>query len=134
MKTAIPVNTQGRVSGHFAKAPYMLVLTDEGQRQWVANPMDADRCSGRCKLLAELEQAGVTRVLVRQIGQRTLGRFLRAGLQVYRLPAGATALPRAAAIPAEAQALSQASQGRPSKPRASHGEGTAGMTGCCGHH
>ena len=134
MATAIPVNTQGRVSGHFAKAPYMLVLSSDGERHWVANPMDAQRCNGRCKLLVELEQASVARVLVRHIGQRTLGRLLRAGLKVYRLPSGATGLPEAAGLPAEAQELTSASQGRPSKPRGGSDVGTSGAKSACGHH
>ncbi len=119
MITAVPMNTQGRVSGHFGKAPHMLVL-DGQQARRIDNPMDASTCSGRCKLLDSLERAGVTHLLVRQIGQRTLGRFLRAGLQVYRLPRGMTTRPEHGDIPEGAEALTVFGQGRPSKPRVGH--------------
>ncbi|MFY0989756.1 NifB/NifX family molybdenum-iron cluster-binding protein [Halomonas sp. C05BenzN] len=125
MVLAVPMNTQGRVSGHLGKAPHLLVLDDHEARR-IDNPMDAGTCSGRCKLLEALEQAGVTHLLVRQIGQRTLGRFLRAGLKVYRLPRGMTARPERGDIPEGAEELVAAAQGRPSRPRADHQHGGCG--------
>lgn len=122
MITAVPMNTQGLISSHFGKAPHMLVLDGHEARQ-LDNPMEASTCSGRCKLLESLEQAGVTHLLVRQIGQRTLGRFLRAGLKVYRVPRGMTSRPECGDIPQGAEALTASAQGRPSKPRADHQHG-----------
>lgn len=116
MSTAFPVKTQGHISGHLGKSPRLLVVGGESPR-WIDNPMNADTCSGRCKLLAALQEAGVSRLLVRHIGQRTLGRFLRAGLEVYRLPRGMIAPPEGEEVPAGAEPLTRAEQGRPSKPR-----------------
>ncbi len=135
MIMAVPMNTQGRVSGHLGKAPQVRVL-DGQQGRSIENPMEASTCSGRCRLLNALEQAGVTHLLVRQIGQRTLGRFLRAGLKVYRLPRGMTTCPGYAHVPEGAEALTLATQGRPSKPRTLHRHGEPrdgeGPFGCCG--
>ncbi|WP_444999711.1 NifB/NifX family molybdenum-iron cluster-binding protein [Halomonas mongoliensis] len=124
MSTAFPVNTQGHISGHLGKSPRLLVVGGESPR-WIDNPMNADTCSGRCKLLAALQEAGVSRLLVRHIGQRTLGRFLRAGLEVYRLPRGMMAPPEGEEVPAGAEPLTRAEQGRPSKPRSKPSDSAA---------
>ncbi|MDD3518894.1 MAG: NifB/NifX family molybdenum-iron cluster-binding protein [Chromatiales bacterium] len=140
MTTAIPVDAHGHIAGHLGKAPYIAIVGPAGERQIVVNPMDARTCSGRCGLLETFERAGVTRLLVRHIGQRTLGRFLTAGLKVYRLPPRTNELPAAGELPAAVCELTAAWQGRPSAPRArrhahedENGDGAHGCGGACCH-
>lgn len=118
--TIIPCNSalmlsQGLLAGHFTRAEQLQILSPEGSViATLANPAAAEGCHGKQGLLDALAHHQVGQVVVRNIGERMLGRLLAANIRV--LQCRSTRLPLPALLaPANLQPLTEASQGRPSR-------------------
>lgn len=118
--TNIPCNSalmlsQGLLAGHFTRAEQLQILNPEGNViATLANPAAAEGCHGKQGLLDALAHHQVGQVVVRNIGERMLGRLLAADIRV--LQCRSTRLPLPALLaPANLQPLTEASQGRPSR-------------------
>ncbi len=118
--TNIPCNSalmlsQGLLAGHFTRAEQLQILSPEGNViTTLANPAAAEGCHGKQGLLDALAHHQVGQVVVRNIGERMLGRLLAANIRV--LQCRSTRLPLPALLaPANLQPLTEASQGRPSR-------------------
>lgn len=131
MLTAIAID-EDRIANHFTKAT-QLMITDERQRilARITNPALNASCDGKKAMVAALHEAGVTRVVVRNIGQRMLGQLLDSGIAVYQAMTGR--LPQDGHIDESLlTALTSAEQGRPSPNYlARHADGDG--CGECGH-
>lgn len=130
MITAIPMKSD-RISGHFTKAPDMILLDDQGHTiERFANPAMESGCSGKEALLAVLAEKRVQRVVVRHIGEQMLGKLLNNKISVFQVK-GSRFVNEALAKP-EAFGmlpLTKAQQGRES---VNHTRKMA-EGGCCGH-
>ena len=123
MITAIPL-LDGAVSSHFTKADALLLLDASGNEiARHANPARQANCAGKQSLLTLLQQQGVTRVIVRNIGEQMLGKLLSRQMAVFQSRCGRLQ-PQELACAQEENliALTQASQGRQSLNHAAHGE------------
>ena len=107
--------SQGLLAGHFTRAEQLQILNPEGNViATLANPAAAEGCHGKQALLDALAHHQVGQVVVRNIGERMLGRLLAANIRV--LQCRSTRLPLPALLaPANLQPLTEASQGRPSR-------------------
>ncbi len=86
---AIP-NDGERVANHFVKAPYIAIYSDtEGLLKNLANiaAMPQAGCKAKSQLIQSLQEYKVDAVLVRNIGERALGKLLSSGKQVFKLSA-----------------------------------------------
>ncbi len=84
---AIP-NDGERVANHFVKAPYIAIYSDtEGLLKNLANiaSMPQAGCKAKSQLIQSLQEYQVDAVLVRNIGERALGKLLSSGKQVFKL-------------------------------------------------
>ncbi|MFQ1941718.1 NifB/NifX family molybdenum-iron cluster-binding protein [Aeromonas veronii] len=117
--TATPSNSalmlsQGLLAGHFTRAEQLQILNPEGNViATLANPAAAEGCHGKQALLDALAHHQVGQVVVRNIGERMLGRLLAANIRVLQCRSARLPLP-ALLAPANLQPLTEASQGRPS--------------------
>jgi len=85
MITAIPMKSD-RISGHFTKAPEMLLLDSDGNTiERFNNPANESGCDGKEKLLGLLAEKHVQRVVVRHIGEQMLARLLNNNLAVFQV-------------------------------------------------
>ncbi|TCS39972.1 NifB/NifX family molybdenum-iron cluster-binding protein [Reinekea marinisedimentorum] len=130
MITAIPMKSD-RISGHFTKAPEMILLDGSGHMlERFANPALESGCSGKEKLLEILAEKKVERVVVRHIGEQMLGKLLQSNMLVFqtngpRFVNEALSRPEAFGM----LPLTKAEQGRES---VNHTKKMA-EGGCCGH-
>ncbi|BDY03384.1 NifB/NifX family molybdenum-iron cluster-binding protein [Ferrimonas sp. YFM] len=122
MAIAMPVTDRARVAGHFAKANAFAVYSDEGQLIRIDNSQDGG-CGQKKRLVKVFKEMQVTKVVLRNIGERSLARLLNAGIEVERLTRGAT-IAQVLDGSIATNALTEAAQGRPCKPKSSK---------CCGH-
>lgn len=107
--------SEGTPAGHFARADQLQILSPEGNMiATLANPAAAKGCSGKQGLLDALAHHRVGQVIVRNIGERMLGRLLAANIRVLQCRSARLPLP-ALLAPANLQPLTEASQGRPSR-------------------
>ncbi|EKP0260179.1 hypothetical protein JFQ93_001426 [Aeromonas sobria] len=107
--------SQGLLAGHFTRAEQLQILSPEGNVIiTLANPAAAEGCHGKQGLLDALAHHQVGQVVVRNIGERMLGRLLAANIRVLQCRAARLPLP-ALLAPANLQLLTDASQGRPSR-------------------
>lgn len=107
--------SQGLLAGHFTRAEQLQILTPEGNViATLANPAAAEGCHGKQELLDALAHHQVGQVVVRNIGERMLGRLLAANIRVLQCRSARLPLP-ALLAPANLQLLTDASQGRPSR-------------------
>ena len=123
MITAIPL-LEGAVSSHFTKADNLLFLDASGNEiARHANPARQANCAGKQSLLTLLQQQGVTRVIVRNIGEQMLGKLLSRQMAVFQSRCGRLQPKELACAQAENLiALTQASHGRQSLNHAAQGE------------
>lgn len=88
MITAIPVNDD-RVANHFTKASHLVLVDERGvELSRTENPALGADCSGKRKLVDLLVQQQVSRVVVRNIGERMLGKLLGHQIAVYQTDCG----------------------------------------------
>ena len=88
MITAIPVNDD-RVANHFTKASHLVLVDERGvELSRTENPALGADCSGKRKLVDLLVQQQVSRVVVRNIGERMLGELLGHQIAVYQTDCG----------------------------------------------
>lgn len=107
--------SQGLLAGHFTRAEQLQILNPEGNViATLANPAAAEGCHGKQALLDALAHYQVGQVVVRNIGERMLGRLLAANIRVLQCRSARLPLP-ALLAPANLQSLTEASQGRPSR-------------------
>ncbi|WP_052074603.1 NifB/NifX family molybdenum-iron cluster-binding protein [Shewanella mangrovi] len=115
MITAIPMSGD-KIAGHFSKAETFLFINEQGTAlAQEVNPGLSDGCAGKAQILALLQQQQVTRVIVRNIGERLLSRLLDAQFKVFQI--GSSRWDSAeflADAPRYLLPLTDASQGRPS--------------------
>ncbi|UXI01733.1 NifB/NifX family molybdenum-iron cluster-binding protein [Photobacterium sp. TY1-4] len=113
MTVAIAVTAHQTVANHFGKAAAFLIVDPQGTP--LARVENADGRQPGCRHKKQLQQAllayGVTTLILGNIGQRSLGRLLRAGLAVYRVPAR-TLVSAALAAETPKEALTDPAQGR----------------------
>ncbi|AIV07657.1 MULTISPECIES: NifB/NifX family molybdenum-iron cluster-binding protein [Vibrio] len=110
---AIP-NDGERVANHFVKAPYIAIYSDtEGLLKNLANiaSMPQAGCKAKSQLIQSLQEYHVDAVLVRNIGERALGKLLSSGKQVFKLSTRSS-LDDVMGVPRSP--LTVATQGRPS--------------------
>ncbi|TKB48622.1 hypothetical protein FCL40_10700 [Ferrimonas sediminicola] len=122
MAIAMPVTDRAQVAGHFAKAAAFAVYSDEGQLIRIDNSQEGG-CGQKKRLVKVFKEMQVTRVVLRNIGERSLARLLSAGIEVERLTRGAT-IAQVLEGSVTTLSLTDAAQGRPCKPKPSK---------CCGH-
>ena len=88
MSVAIAVTPNHQVAGHFGKAASFVVYDEQGQQ--VAEVVNQGRkevgCKHKKQLQAQLTAHNVTTILLGNVGQRSLGRLLGAGFEVFRVP------------------------------------------------
>ena len=118
MTLAIAVTPDLRVANHFAKAPEFAIYDDQGNLLDTITNDSSSGCQQRKKLLAQYNQYGVTRIVIRHIGERSLARLLDANIQVDSINRGAT-VSQVLAGEADITTLTQASEGRECKPKSS---------------
>lgn len=107
--------SQGLLAGHFTRAEQLQILNPKGNViATLANPAAAEGCHGKQALLDVLAHHQVGQVVVRNIGERMLGRLLAANIRVLQCRSARLPLP-ALLAPANLQPLTEASQGRPSR-------------------
>ncbi|WP_323887368.1 NifB/NifX family molybdenum-iron cluster-binding protein [Aeromonas veronii] len=107
--------SQGLLAGHFTRAEQLQILNPEGNViATLVNPAAAEGCHGKQALLDALAHHQVGQVVVRNIGERMLGRLLAANIRVLQCRSARLPLPTLLA-PANLQPLTEASQGRPSR-------------------
>lgn len=122
---AIP-NDGERVASHFVKAPYIAIYSDsDGLLKNLANiaSMPQAGCKAKSQLIQSLQEYKVDAVLVRNIGERALGKLLSSGKQVFKLSTRSS-LDDVMGVPRSP--LTLATQGRPSINHAKKG----GCGGC----
>ena len=123
MITAIPLQNDA-VASHFTKADTLLLLDADGNElARHANPARQSNCAGKQSLLTLLQQQGVTRVIVRNIGEQMLDKLLSCQMAVFQSRCGR--LQPQELIRAETGtliALTEASQGRQSLNHAAKGD------------
>lgn len=107
--------SQGRLAAHFTRAEQLQIMSPEGAvLATLPNPAAGEGCSGKQALLAALKAHRVSRVLVRNLGERMLGRLLASGLQVMQYRSARLPWPQLLAS-SNLLPLTQISQGRPSR-------------------
>lgn len=107
--------SQGLLAGHFTRAEQLQILNPEGNViATLTNPAVAEGCHGKQALLDALTHHHVGQVVVRNIGERMLGRLLAVNIRVLQCRTARLPLP-ALLAPANLQPLTEASQGRPSR-------------------
>ncbi|MDN3683087.1 NifB/NifX family molybdenum-iron cluster-binding protein [Vibrio tapetis subsp. quintayensis] len=118
---AIPYQND-RIAGHFSKAAQILFIED-GHFQLIDNPAVASvTCSGKKSLVALLKQQKVTKLVVRNIGQRMLAKLFEADIRVFHAPAR---MPVEQVLTCELNELTDISQAR---------ESINAKSGGCGKH
>ncbi len=115
MITAIPMK-EDRVASHFTKADSFVFLNENGDvLSRKANPALNANCSGKKDLLAMLLAENAKRVIVRNIGERILGKLLESQFAVFQTNCGRQNVQEL--VSAQAEKLTQMtspSQGRQS--------------------
>ncbi|CAJ1907383.1 hypothetical protein IIDPJIOB_03812 [Aeromonas veronii] len=107
--------SQGLLAGHFTRAEQLQILNPEGNViATLTNPAVAEGCHGKQALLDALAHHQVGQVVVRNIGERMLGRLLAVNIRVLQCRSARLPLP-ALLAPANLKPLTEASQGRPSR-------------------
>ncbi|OLQ75491.1 hypothetical protein BIT28_22925 [Photobacterium proteolyticum] len=115
MITAIPMNDD-HIASHFSKAEHFLFINEQGvEVSRHENPALAAHCAGKKALLKLLLQHHAERVVVRNIGQKMLGKLLSHQLSVTQTDSGRrSAQELVSSETAGLFSLTEADQGRPS--------------------
>lgn len=110
--------SQGRLAAHFTRAEQLQIMSPEGAvLTTLPNPAADEGCSGKQALLTALKAHQIGRVLVRNIGERMLGRLLASGMQVMQCRSARLPWPQLLTS-SNLLPLTEASQGRPSRCKA----------------
>lgn len=139
--TAIPMNDD-HIAGHFAKAERFVFVDEQGGTlAEIANPVAANECKGA---LAELFNAhGASRIVLKHIGSKMLGKLLDNGLTVYQASQGRLAMADMLSnesgnltelTSAEQGSASRCAEGAGHRGKGSHqcaSHGRLGKGGCC---
>ena len=123
---AIP-HSRDSVANHFMKAKQFAFFNEDNSLiQNVINPGAGGNtsCSDKKAAMTLIKEMNADAVIVRNIGERALGKLLSAGIRVFKLTAQT---PVSLAVKSPMVELTDASQGRPSKNHIKKG-------GCGGHH
>ena len=85
MNTIIPVSND-RIASHFTKAERFIVINDQGQKtNTQVNPaLNNHDCSAKKMIIELFKTEKVKRVIVRNIGQRILGKLLANDMLVFK--------------------------------------------------
>ncbi|WP_051202204.1 NifB/NifX family molybdenum-iron cluster-binding protein [Ferrimonas senticii] len=142
MITAMPTDGN-KLAGHFKKAPQFTIFAADGSQLVQFDNPASSGCSGRSELMAKFTEYQVQRVLVRNIGERMLGKLLSEKLSVFKTSNGRAKLELLAqSANEELTPLIYPSQGRKSinhRIKQANGGGCSGHDhgaeghGCCGH-
>lgn len=127
---AIPYNLDC-VANHFMKAAqFTFINEDSSLIDNIKNPavVEKSSCKDKKSLICLIKEMKTDAVIVRNIGEMALGKLLNAGIQVFRVSAQ-TQLSEAINSPMEA--LTSATQGRPSSNHQNKG-GCSHKCGGCG--
>ncbi|EKJ5337231.1 NifB/NifX family molybdenum-iron cluster-binding protein [Vibrio vulnificus] len=83
---AIPLH-QDKISGHFMKAERFALINSVGEVvAYLANPaFNQAECAKKARCVQQLLAAGVTQLMVKNIGQKSLAKLLSKGVRVYQL-------------------------------------------------
>lgn len=110
--SAIAMNDD-RVASHFTKALSLLFVDDQGQEICrISNPAISEGCAGKQRLVELLLAHKAERVVVRNIGERMLGKLLAHQLQVVQTECGRRSVAELANPNApQMQPLTHASEG-----------------------
>ncbi|MDW6003746.1 NifB/NifX family molybdenum-iron cluster-binding protein [Vibrio mangrovi] len=88
MIIAIPMK-EARIANHFTKADSFIFINESGKvLSQKENPALNTGCAGKSALLALLQSEQTARVIVRNIGQRMLGKLLENRFAVFQTHAG----------------------------------------------
>jgi predicted Fe-Mo cluster-binding NifX family protein len=130
MTIAMVVN-KNRLANHFVKAPELAFFNADNTLIKVTdNPAKASSCcSGKKATVALLQESNVKKVIVRNIGQRMLGRLLKADIQVFQSPFGG----EADAILNRLESCKELTEAEQGKLPAKHASGHSCEGGCGGH-
>lgn len=127
MITAIPVKDE-QISNHFSKAQSLVFVDGLGKQIGHCDNLGAeDNCAGKQQLVDLIVAHRAERVLVRNIGQRMLGKLLACELEVHQL--GSARADWSELTNLVSKQLTEATQGRPSHKfeakggKCCHGEG-----------
>lgn len=110
--------TRGQLASHFTRAEQLQIVSPQGTvLATLPNPAAGEGCGGKQALLVTLKAHQVNQVVVRNIGERMLGRLLTGGMQVVQCRSARLPWP---ALLAEGnlQPLTEPSQGRRSQRQA----------------
>ncbi len=130
MTIAMVVN-KNRLANHFVKAPeFAFFNADNTLIKVTDNPAKTSSCcSGKKATVALLQESNVKKVIVRNIGQRMLGRLLKADIQVFQSPFGG----EADAILNRLESCKELTEAEQGKLPAKHASGHSSKGGCGGH-
>lgn len=83
---AVPLS-RDNVSAHFMKATQFALFNQRGELQaYLENPaMNGEGCQEKKRCIAQLLEAGVSTLLVKNIGQKSLAKLLAHSVKVYEL-------------------------------------------------
>lgn len=124
---AIP-HSRNCVANHFMKAAnFSFYDEDNSLIHNMHNPAGAGNssCQDKKALISAIQNMNTDAIIVRNIGERALGKLLKAGIRVYQLD---SQTPVTEALSGPMTELTQASQGRPSRKHDKKG----GCSGGCG--
>ncbi|NOI67183.1 NifB/NifX family molybdenum-iron cluster-binding protein [Vibrio sp. 99-8-1] len=130
---AIPHN-RNCVANHFMKASQFAFINQENSSiDYMHNPaaLGNSSCQDKKSLLSLISSMKADAVIVRNIGERALGKLLSSGIRVFQVTAQT---PLASAINSPMTELTSAEQGRPSTNHAKKGgcshKGSGSGCGC----
>ncbi|PSW18602.1 hypothetical protein C9I98_16185 [Photobacterium sanctipauli] len=116
MALAIAVTPRNEVAGHFGKAAGFHIYDEQGQLLAELNNSGSREigCKHKKVIQRQLAEHGVTRLVLGNIGQRSLARLLNAGFEVFKAPSRIAAS-QVVAGGTQLEPLLSAEQGRPCK-------------------
>lgn len=129
---AIPHN-RNCVANHFMKASqFAFINQNNSSIDYMHNPaaLGNSSCQDKKSLLSLINEMKADAVIVRNIGERALGKLLNSGIRVFQVGAQT---PLSDAINSPMKELTSATQGRPSTNHAKKGGCSHKANGCgCG--
>ncbi|EMM6387148.1 NifB/NifX family molybdenum-iron cluster-binding protein [Proteus mirabilis] len=116
MITVIPMNDD-RIANHFSKANYLVFFDERGiEINRIDNSALVANCVGKKKMVDQLTEQKADRIIVRNIGERMLGKLLARQFAVYQTNCGRySAQDLVNQVTSDLVQLHQANQGRQSR-------------------
>lgn len=131
---AIPHN-RNCVANHFMKATQFAFIDQNSTLiNHIENPASPahSSCHDKKTLISMIKEMKADAVIVRNIGERSLGKLLSAGIRVFRV---SSQTPLSEAVTSKLEELTNVTQGRPSTNHQKKGGCSHGESGCgCGGH